>query len=172
MEHTSQAIESAELEDSLDSFDEMVRFGVSANLCDSVAELAKQGRGIEISINWARDRQHDVVDGSFPFTMNSAQILSAAAQSFRRKVPSYGELVIGHVVRLARDIDEFDGKATLSAVRNDRPIQLNVEFEKSAFEAVIRAFQQRDPISVEGDIHREGNSYHLLNPRNLSLATI
>ena len=39
------------------------------------------------------------------------------------------------------------------------------------FYIVIRAFQQREPVSVDGDIYRVGNAYQLRNPRNLSLAS-
>ena len=53
-----------------------------------------------------------------------------------------------------------------------RPIRMNVEFEASSYIDVIRAFETRNPISLDGDIYRVGNAYVLRNPRNLSLILI
>ena len=47
LECTNMAIDEVVAKDSLESFEQAVRFGVSANLCDSVAALAKKGQGIE-----------------------------------------------------------------------------------------------------------------------------
>ena len=50
---TSTAVEEAVARDTLEPFDEAVSHGVSANLCDSVAQMVKKGRGIKIDVVWA-----------------------------------------------------------------------------------------------------------------------
>ena len=167
--HASTAIEQVVADDSLEPFRQVVDYGVSANLCDSLAELAKKGRGIEIELTWAGVRPANVPNSHFQFSSTSADILVEAAKSFRLNEPFLDERIFAQVVRLEREPREFDGRATVLYVRDDRPIRLQSVFEESSYNTVIRAFEQRDPISVDGDIYRVGNGYELRNPRNLSL---
>ena len=169
LECTNMAIDEVVAKDSLESFEQAVRFGVSANLCDSVAALAKKGQGIEIDLFWAGVRPSNLPDFQFRFSEKSADILTEAANSFRRNEPSLNESVIAQVVKLEREIKEFDGRAVILHVHEGRPSRLGVKFEKSAFNTVIQAFQERSPISLDGDIYRVGGSYELRNPRNLLL---
>ena len=167
--HASTAIERVVADDSLEPFRQVVDYGVSANLCDSLAELAKKGHGIEIELTWAGVRPANVPDSYFQFSSTSADILVEAAKSFRLNEPFLDERIVAQVVRLEREPKEFDGRATVLYVRDDRPIRLQAKFDESSYTTVIRAFEQRDPISVDGDIYRVGNGYELRNPRNLSL---
>ena len=174
LRYSSEALERVVSNDTLEPFREAVDAGVSANLCDAVAELARKGDGVEIGLSWAGVRPPSVQQTpapTFRFSQHSADILSEAARSFRRNEPSLDESLIAQVVRLEREPEEFDGRATILYVMEGRPIRIRVEFEEETYEIVIRAFQQREPISVDGDIYRVGNTYELRNPRNLSLAS-
>ena len=173
LEHSSMAVAGAIARDPLVSFRQAVAHGVSANLCDAVAELARKGNGVEIGLSWADVRPrsaHQTPVPTFRFSHHSADILNEAARSFRRDEPSLDESLIAQVVRLEREPEDFDGKATILCVREGRPMRIRVEFEEETYAAVIRAFEQREPISVDGDIYRVGNAYELRNPRNLSFA--
>lgn len=169
LEHSSEAITGVIAEDTLQHFRHAVPFGVSANLCDAVADLAKKGEGIEIGIIWAPVRPSHIPERRFQFSEHSADILTEAARTFRRNEPLVNESVVAQVVALARNPEEFDGRATILYLWDRRPTRLQVTFEESSYEIVIRAFQQRDPISVDGDIYRIGGGYELRNPRNLYL---
>ena len=174
LEHSSAAIAGVTADEPLGAFRQAVPHGVSANLCDAVAELARKGDGVEIGLSWAGVRPPSARQTrapTFRFSQHSADILTEAARSFRRNEPSLDESLIAQVVRLEREPEEFDGRATIIYVVEGRPIRIWVEFEEKNYDIVIRAFQQREPISVDGDIYRIGNSYELRNPRNLSLAS-
>ena len=167
LRYTSTAIERALIDNSLHPFENAVAFGVSANLCDSVAELAKKSQGIEIGLSWAGVRSANVSRSHFKFTPASADILKEAAKSFRTSVPTYNELIVGHVVQLKKELDEFDGQATLISLWDDRLTRMNVEFEPSVYELVINAFRDQMPVSLDADVHPSGRRYRLCNPRNL-----
>ena len=169
LEHSSNAISGIIEDDPVRGFRQAVTHGVSANLCDAVASLAKRGEGIEIYLYWAPVRPSTDTDYHYQFSENSADILTEAARTFRRDEPLFGEHVLAQVVRLEREPEEFDGRATLLYVRDGNPTRLQVEFEKSVYSTVIRAFDQRDPIRLDGDIYRIGNGYELRNPRNLTV---
>ena len=142
---------------------------MSANLCDSLAELAKQGNGIAIDLTWAGVRPSNVPDSSFRFSTASADILMEAGKSLRRREPSYDERIVGLVVRLEKGPLEFDGMATIASVWDGRLTRMSVEFEQESYEVVISAFRDQTEVSLDGDVHLLGRDYELRNPRNLSL---
>ncbi len=167
--HTSEALERVVSRDTLEPFRESVDSGISANLCDSVAELAKQGEGIAIDLRWAGVRPSNVPDSRFQFSSASADILMEAAKSLRRREPSYDERIVGLVVRLEKEPREFDGKATIASVWDGRLTRMNVEFDQSVYDAVISAFRDQTQVNLDGDVHPSGRGYELRNPRNLSV---
>ena len=167
LHHTSQAITETVTGDSLEPFRQVVKEGVSANLCDSVATLAENGRGIEIGLFWAGVRPSNVPDTDYRFTETSASILSEAADFLRRNDPSFDERLIAQVVRLEREPDNFDGRAVLLTIRDERLFRIHVEFEQPVYDMVIQAFQNQEFISLDGDIFPSGGGYELQNPRNL-----
>ena len=164
-----EAVERAVVDDTLEPFREAVASGVSANLCNSVAELAKQGAGIAIELSWADLRSSNLPESRFLFSPTYADILLEAANSLRRREPSYDEGIVGLVVRLEREPPEFDGKATIGLVWDGRFTRMNVEFEQAVYDTVINAFRDRTQVSLDADVHPAGNGYELRNPRNLTV---
>ena len=171
LERTNWAIDEVIARDTLEPFEQAVQFGVSANLCDSVAALAKKGQGIEIGLSWADVRPSDAPDSYFRFSEKSANILTEAAKSFRSNEPSFDERVMAQVVELERKPREFDGRAVILSMRDGRLIRIKVEFERSVYDTVIQAFQEQKSISLDGDIHPSGSGCELRNPRNLTFIT-
>lgn len=170
LQHSKNAIAEAVTDGALASFRETVAYGVSANLCDAIAELAKKGEGIEIGLSWADVRPPSpskIASPKFQFSEHSGEILTEAAKTIRRDEPSLDESVIAQVVKLEREPEDFDGSATLLCIRQGNPVRMQVQFEELFYNTVIQAFQTRDLISVDGDIYRVGNGYSLRNPRNL-----
>ena len=169
LDHTAIAIAESVSENSLEPFRQGVSEGVSANLCDSVATLASEGKGIKIDLHWSGVRPSNLADGDFRFTENSAAILSEAAEYLRRKDPSFDEHIIAQVVRLEREPDEFDGKAIILSMRDQHLVRLWVKFEEPVYDMVIQAFKEQEFISLSGDVIPVGRGYELRRPHNLSL---
>ena len=157
--------------DTLDPFIDAKNYGVSANLCDSVAELVKRGKGIEINLNWAGVRPANIQTARFPFSINSAEILDEAAKFLRTNEPSYAEPIRAQVVRLEREPDEFDGRADILTSRDGQLTRIKVEFPESSYDMVIEAFRDHRLISLTGDIHKIGNRYELRQPRDLFIVS-
>lgn len=155
----------------LDPFIDAENYGVSANLCDSVAELVKKGNGIEINLIWAGVRPANAQTARFPFSQNSAEILDEAAKFLRINEPSYDERIITQVVRLEREPDEFDGRADILTSRDGQLTRIKVEFPESSYDKVIEAFRSHGLISLTGDIYKIGNRYELHHPRDLFIVS-
>ena len=169
LKHMEDAIDEARIGRTLEPFDLTVEHGVSANLCDSVAALAKKGRGIEIDLSWAEVRPSNVSNTMFKFSDDSADVLIDVAKSFRRNEPSFDERITARVVRLEKEPPGFDGKAVMLSMRDDRLVRIRVEFAPQVYDRVIEAFRELRTIALDGDVHPVGNTYELRNPRNLTL---
>ena len=169
LDYASAAIDEALFVDALDPFERAVEYGLSANLCDSVAAMAKQGHGIEIGLSWAEVRPSNVGDSEFKFSDRSADVLMEAAKTLRRNEPSFDERVTAQVVRLEREPPDFDGKAVMLSMRDGQLIRIRVEFNERDYDRVIEAFREQRTIGLDGDVHLVRNTYELRNPRNLTL---
>ena len=172
LKSSGDAIAESDKGDDFEPFRNAIPLGVSSNLCDAVAELAKEGGGVEIGLSWAASRPLSASvqpNPRFTFSERSADILSEAAREFRRYKPFMDELVVARVVKLEREWGQFSGRATLSCDLGNRPVRLRAEFEQSAYDVVIKAFQDRVPLRLTGDIYREGREYELRNPRCISI---
>ena len=145
LKHSDMAVSKAVVEGTLEPFREAVSNGVSANLCSSIAELARKGGGVEIDLTWGKVRPSNVPTAPLLFSEKKADVLTEAARLFRLDEPLLNEAVIGHVVKLEREITEFDGRATVVYVRQGRPIRMQATFEESEYAAVIQAFDERVP---------------------------
>ncbi len=168
LHYTSRAITESVSGDTLEPFSQVVKEGVSANLCESVATLAENGRGIEIALFWAGVRPSNVPDTDYKFSENSAGILSEAADFLRRNDPSFDEHLIAQVVKLEKEPNNFDGQAVLLTVRDERLVRIQVEFEQPVYDLVIQAFRNQEFVSLDGDILPTSNGYELRRPRNLT----
>ena len=167
LERAEAAISESSANDAISPFKDAVDYGVSANLCASVANIAQKGKGVEIGIQWATDRPANVPNSKFRFTEDSADILNEVAKFFRVYEPSYGESL--RVIRMEREPDESDGRADLLAWRDSHLERVKVEFDKTAYAKVIQALKEHKEISLNGDIHRVGDGYELHNARDLSI---
>lgn len=155
----------------LSLFKNAVDYGVSANLCASVAKIVKKGKGVVIGIQWAAARPANVPNSNFRFTEDSADILNDAAKFFRDTAPSYDEQLIAQVDSLDRGMHRFDGQAHLLPRQDSQYARkrIKVKFAQPDHDMVIYAFHRNREISLSGDMHKVGNGYELRNPRNLSI---
>ena len=106
---------------------------------------------------------------SYVFSPQAADVLVEVAKRFKLRQPTYDERVVGHVVVLDRGVEDFDGRAKIETVRDGRPKRFSVVFPETEFQAVIKAFGRRVPISVFGDVYPSGSVTELRSPRNLVL---
>ena len=158
--------------DITDVFEAAPSQGVSANFCDAVADLARRGHGIGVSLSWAAVRPADAHNGEFQFAESTADVFTQGAQLLRRNSPFNDAHVVGEIVGLDRERrEEFDGRSDVVCELDGRPVALKVQFQSADYDEVFRAFRDGIQISIDGDIYREGRRYTLRNPRNFAVAS-
>ena len=171
LEATSEALRTSVRDKATDHFRDVIEKGVSANLCDALSRLAKGGKGVSIDVNWSLLHGSVTPRRSLAITHQHAEILMSAADTLRTTDPSLEELVFSHVFRLERLPEEFDGKATLLALRDGRTVRISTEFKKEDYSTVIEAFGSQRPLSLIGDVHQlSSGRLELRNPHDLQLS--
>ena len=153
------------------TFAEAAPLGVSANFCDAVATLARQGHGIGVNISWAHARPAHISAGEFVFPESSADVFREGASWLRLNNPFLNAHITGAIVRLDRQQPrEFDGQAIVMSALDGRPVALQVQFAIADRDEVLRAFRDGVEINLDGDIHHSGNKYEVRNLRNFTVA--
>ena len=159
---TAEAVMAGE---SIDSFEAVAQQGVNANLCEAVAALARQGRGMEVSVAWAPVRPSEVTARKHTIAESFAEILGQGADLLRRKHPFLDVVIRGEIVRLDRQSHaDFDGKAVVLAEVDARTSALEVQFDTSDRDEILRAFRDSLQIRVKGNIYRQGRRHQLRDP--------
>ena len=155
------------------AFDARVQSGVSANLCTAAAELIGIGGGLEVCVSWALTRpqneEHDEQRSTVRFQSPDALVLTEAARILSSQQERVDERIEGYVSALARDQTEPDGRATIKAVIDGALTSVKADFSPSEYNKITTAHANRLTVSLEGDLRREGQRWHLANPRDLTV---
>lgn len=173
----NSAVSASAAQDRLDPFEGAVANGVSANLCQAVANLAERtplrGDGVNVHLRWAAVRPpNGRANSSHKFGKHAAPILFNASEFLREKAPDVDRHIVADVVRLNREPDEFDGHALLLADVEDRTIRIEATFREADYPAVIKAFDLRLPLAVDGILWHKGRSHQLEEPANVRVLDV
>ena len=156
------------------AFDKRVQNGVSANLCSAAAQLIEVGGGLEVSVSWALTRlpsmEHDEQQrATVTFQLPDAPVLHEAARILSDRQERVDERIEGYVSALARDQSEPEGRATIKVVIDGALTSVKADFSSSDYSKIAEAHANLWSVSLEGDLRREGQRWHLSNPRDLTV---
>ena len=147
------------------AFSKSVRHGVSANLCEAVAELAEPFPELDVIVTWARTRPVDGIQSIVRFSKADAPILREAARVFRSEAPQPDMCITGPVERLTREESELDGTITIRAYVESKVRSIKAVFRYADYGRAVRAHGEKASIVLHGDLERVGQRWRLLNPR-------
>lgn len=167
LENAREAVALANRGGGINAFEERVKDGVSANLCAAVARLAEDGDGLDISVSWALTRSTPQRRSRVEFTRADAGILAEAANVLRDREPRPGERLEGYVTNLARGPEAEQGQVTIRALVDGKMSAVKVDFGPDLYRQVADAHRDRQSVTLEGDLEREGQRWRLVRPRDL-----
>lgn len=145
------------------AFESAVSCGVSANLCEAVANLVEQSRGLDVRVTWARTRPGPEARRDITFSESEAPILQEAARTFRLRQPKEDVTLFGTVHKLKRDPSEEEGVIALKAMVDDKPQAVNVSLDRANYSIAVRAHDGKAPVIVKGDLVRVGQRWQMTN---------
>lgn len=153
-------------------FESRLNEGISANLCRSVARLTEAGKGLEVSVSWAMTRPDLREVGqrlAVAFRPPDVAALDEAARVLSDRQERTDEEIEGYVSRLARNKTESTGTATIRTFVDGKGSSIQAVFDSADYKEITRAHEARLSVSLEGDLHREGQRWHLRKPRKVTV---
>jgi hypothetical protein len=103
------------------------------------------------------------------FGKADGEILREAARQFRLREPRRDERIIGCVTDLHRAEDQVEGRVTIKAIVDGRQRSLSGNLSQLDYGTAIRAHGQQSPVTLVGDLEREGQRWRLMEPRDIRI---
>lgn len=158
----------------IDPFRERTRDGVSANLCDGIAEIldATSADTLRAAFSFAPRRPLLAeVPRAIAFSSDTSGILREAAKRMREDASYPATEVFGTVVKLDSPNSAIGGEVVLRVeVPDGRLRRVRVVLDATPYQVAIEAHGARTLVRCVGDLAREGGSWVLRNPRDFAAA--
>lgn len=156
--------------ESIDAFERTIEAGVSAELCQSLAKLADNDSGVEVSVAWSPAKPLDA-PVRVRLSREDAAILRDVSRNFSYLEPEPGFLIEGLIEEIKEKPERFDGSVLVQAKLPDQNgiRKIRVTFDEKDREVVFRAAEGKKWIRVTGELVREANSVTLKNPREFAM---
>lgn len=152
------------------AFQEAVKYGVSANLCEAVADLLKSDETttLKVDVAWAMNRPRPAIKPIY-ISQSVAGNLEAAAKSFRATDTFEDYVIEGPVVKLQHEAGDDTGRATILANLEGRARKVGVVLPLDMYNSAVEAHRSYRLIRLTGDVAKEGRGYSLSSPKRLEM---
>lgn len=169
---TETAARLAAVDGSLQPFRDRAVDGVSANLCDAIAQLMEvtDAERLSTGVSFAPIRP---VDGRLPrattFGPDIIPIIRGAAADLR-DVSSYPDVdFVGRVVKLGSQDPASGGVITLRGFVEGRERSARLELEAANYAEAVSAHKNSKLVSVQGSLVRESSGWFVRKLRDFSV---
>lgn len=168
LQAVEQAAELSATDGLVCGFDEAVRKGVSANLCEAVSGLASDGDGdrlVEFGFSWSRSRPvapEQVSRVALP--ADRAPYVREAARLLRERAPTEDFDLEGAVIKLERPEGATIGQVTVYGIVDDRSRRVTVALGDEEYHQAVNAHDRGQAVRCSGRLVRQGRGYRLENP--------
>ncbi|HEX3555868.1 MAG TPA: hypothetical protein VIA62_21845 [Thermoanaerobaculia bacterium] len=157
---------------SIKPFEDAVHLGVSANLCDALANLQEEtaAESVEVRMSWApvRPMEEPEIRASVVVPQEVMPLIREASRVFRDFTPQEDVEIDGLVTVLKRE-DDSEGIVTITGWVEGRPRKIRVFLSGSDYDRAIEAHRLRALVHCEGNLIKEGRSYRLQEPHDFSI---
>lgn len=157
---------------SLESFEQAVEKGVSADLCEALALLrnAQQVEAVDVSVGWAPTRPDETVAGVVTIREDLLEVVAEAGRLLREKDPMEDFVLVGPVLKIDRKEDEHSGTISVLGAIGDKPRKIRVTLSGDDWKKAHEALGDTNKLlRCEGDLLKRGRSFELLGPRRISV---
>ncbi|HND31234.1 MAG TPA: hypothetical protein PLA94_14625, partial [Myxococcota bacterium] len=154
-------------------YQERMREGVSANLCDALAELLEAARADALRASFSFAHRRPVareVPRSVVLPADMAPTLRSAAAALREVGVLSSLELMGTVVVLESDDAAAGGAIQMHALVEGRPMRVRMSLPPAEYAVAMEAHRRRALVRCAGDLLREGRARVLQNPRDFVLS--
>lgn len=166
---TRSALASVAVTGDIAPFQAAATEGVSANLCAALAGLnvGSNAQAIDINLRWPpmRPLPLGTEQARFRLSADALVTLAEVARELKERAVYEDFELNGVVTALHREQDEGTGRITVTALVDGSRRKILLDLEPTDYKYALYAHSQKLAVACEGELEREGRSYHLLNPR-------
>ncbi len=155
-----------------DPFRSRVREGVSANLCDAIAEIleAADADALRASFSFASRRPVIVsLPTEVSFSRDALSTLREAAKGLRDEATYPAFEAEGHVVRLESPEVPQGGSVVIHAEMDGGWRHVTMRLDSASYQLAVDAHRVGKFVRCIGDLQRVGRSWTLVNPRGFEV---
>lgn len=161
------------ISNSLETFSESVFNGVSANLIDSIigiGKLSPESPSFEIFFSWTNSVSSlSDLPSNIEIKNSYLPIYEVASEFLKQFQPIENFVVFGSVVRLARSEKSKKGKITVTTEIDGEGRSVSIELPDKDYHSAIYAHDRQNKIKCIGRLVKDGNYYHLENPKDFEV---
>jgi hypothetical protein len=163
------AVVTATSEGTLAAFDDALKEGVSANLCEAIGGLVADGaEEVALTASWSPSQP---IRRSTPsravFTEEDGEVLLQAGRRIRDVVGREDFKITGYVFALKRHRAQKSGQVTIQGYFDGGWRQVRVVLPDADYENMMTAHRRRLLVTCTGTLARDGRSWTLRNPRSV-----
>lgn len=146
------------------AFEQPAMRGVSANLCESVANLVEDVSPFDVSFSWARTRPSSARKGPVRFSHGDVPILREVARNFRNLEPERGKVVSGFVYRLTQRREQVEGTVSIRANVDGVSRSVVAVLRQQDYRRAVEAHASKSFVYLKGDLEKDSVPFRLLEP--------
>jgi hypothetical protein len=157
----------------LASFQDGVKLGVSANLCEALAGFFSEEdtETVDIRIAWsALLSAPPTSPAAITLKKSSVPFIKEAARVFRRTDVLPNVVVSGPIIKLERGEGYAEGKVTIVAPVDERLRKVSFSLSATDYALATEAHGKNEYISVSGELRKVGRSWSLFSPSSFAKA--
>jgi len=147
------------------AFNNSVSCGVSANLCEALAQIIEPFPRLDVRASWARTRPMTTPSTIIRFGRADAAVLGEAARGLRERSPKPDMRLHGFVHVLERGEEDTFGTIRLRTEVDGYPRSVITVLDQVDYGRALEAHKARALVVLHGDLECAGQRWRLLNPR-------
>ena len=154
------------------AFQDAVKDGVSANLCEAVVDLLKadENSTLKVDFAWAMNRPKPAIK-PIVIPQSVSGNLEAAARFFRATDTLEDYVVQGPVVKLQHEVTENSGRVTILADVEGKARKVGVTLPLELYNFAVEAHKNYKPVRLVGNVVKEGRAYSLRDTKSLYIVS-
>ncbi|RPK49466.1 hypothetical protein EES37_07465 [Streptomyces sp. ADI91-18] len=158
-------------------FEEETQRGLSANVCEALADLSSNGKlPFELHALWANDLPVEQPGRILSFERETIEYLRSGAEYLRERFGRQGVSIRGFITKLEREPTTAPGTVILLGRPEDeltsRAMRVYVELGAEDYRRAGEAHLNRQELVLQGDLERTGNRWNLVRVQNLTIEEV
>lgn len=141
-------------------FDEVISYGVNANLCESVLLLAEVCKFNDIKMDFTLSSEHksETFNTRVVIPTTYASAIREASEYFKNKESDVDVYIEGDVIKLDKD-NKFH--AVVLTTSMGKPVRLHVDLTEAQHKLAIQSYEEEIAVKVSGKIKKRARFTHL-----------